>query len=136
MKKLLAIVIFLFSCLLLWFGLIMVASESGEVVSLYTLNTSGEENVTRLWVVDDGSMQYLRSGDIQSGWTQRLLATEAVEMERNGQRLRYQAELKNEKRDKINQLMASKYGWADRLIDFFFSREDAIPVQLIRIDSN
>ena len=57
----------------IYFGLIMLASESGEVVVLESQDDQGEVQSTRLWVVDhDGSM-WLRAGDDQSGWYQRLM---------------------------------------------------------------
>ena len=74
----------------IYFGLIMLASESGEVVVLESQDDQGELQSTRLWVVDhDGSM-WLRAGDGQSGWYQRLMtnvqAGQAVYVTREGDR--------------------------------------------------
>ena len=59
--------------IVLLFGVIQtLASERIEVVELTTLNEVGEEQVTRLWVVDGDGFQYLRVGADGSGLFSRL----------------------------------------------------------------
>jgi hypothetical protein len=55
-------------------GLEMIAAESGEVVVLRTTDAAGAPKETRLWVVEDGSHVWLRSGSEAAGWYQQLAA--------------------------------------------------------------
>lgn len=114
-----------------WYGLIVIASESGEIVSLYTLDESAESKTTRLWVVEYEQELYLRSGSTDSGWFKRIQNSGSAKLERNGILKSYRPELAPELRESINQSMATKYGWADTFIDLFLSRDDAVPVRLI-----
>lgn len=138
MKILKIVLITLLSLLILvsvWYGLIIIASESGEVVSLYTLDESAERKTTRLWIVDYEKKLYLRSGSTESGWFKRISSSSLVELERHGVVKPYRPELAPELRDAINQSISKKYGWAETCIDFFLSRDDAVPVRLVAIDS-
>lgn len=131
MKTIKIAVIVLITLPLGWYALIMMASESGEVVSLYTQDESGETKTTRLWIVDHESVQYLRSGNGESGWFKRIKNADLIELERKTIKKTYKPELAPALRDPVNRLMASKYGWAETCIDFFFSRADAVPVRLV-----
>ncbi|MDD9891556.1 MAG: hypothetical protein OXU66_07660 [Gammaproteobacteria bacterium] len=116
---------------LLLFALQYVASERVEVVELHTLDEQGEEVTTRLWVVDDAGYQYLRVGAAGSGWFSRILANDQLELTRNDRRYRYTATLREDKSDRINELMQTKYGWGDSLIGTLLgSRENSIPIEL------
>ena len=61
--------------LLLFVALLQgVASETGEVVVLTSVDqATSAPTTTRLWVVDHYGAMWLR-GDAASGWTQRVLA--------------------------------------------------------------
>lgn len=111
-------------------GLQMVASESGEVVVLSTRGDGEAAEETRLWVVDHEGRQYLRAGQPQAGWFQRLKAEPRIGLERNGARNAFDAVPEVEKRTVINDLMRAKYGWADEFIGMMFGRDDATPVRL------
>ena len=50
----------------------VIASESGEVVVVTTVDADGNPAETRLWVVDHEGSAYLRAGSPQSGWFQQL----------------------------------------------------------------
>jgi hypothetical protein len=126
-KRVLAVIVIAFVGLMV---LQMVASESGEVVVLSTLNDDGKPEETRLWVVDIGDHQYLRAGQAGSGWFARLQATPRVALERGDARGAYDAVPAPDRLDEVNGLMRQKYGWADRFIELMFGREDAIPVRL------
>jgi len=111
-----------------------VASERVEVVELHTLDENSEQVITRLWVVDDEGYQYLRVGADGSGWFTRLQADGNFQVTRNGTTATYTAELRPEKRDRINQLMQDKYSWGDTLIGYLAgSREGSIPIELVAI---
>jgi hypothetical protein len=115
---------------LVWFGLQVVASESGEVVVLQTRSDTGTET-TRLWVVERDGALWLRSGGGSSGWYGRLAATPEVRLQRGDHDFACRAESEPAERDVINALMAAKYGWRDRLIALLIGeRTNAVPVRL------
>lgn len=108
------------------FGLQIFASESGEVVVLHT-EDAGRDAKTRLWVVDYQDRQWLRSGaGAGSAWLERLIAEPRVELERAGQRRAYRAEVEPGMGPHINQLMAEKYGWRDRVVAVLVGGRDAV----------
>ena len=111
-----------------------VASERIEVVELHTMDASGQEQTTRLWVVDHDGLPYLR-GDDSSGWVQRLKASEQVELTRSGGRHAYTWDVKPQNTPAINQLMRDKYTWGDRVITALVGdRSESNMIALMRID--
>ena len=136
LKKILLLVVF---APFIYFGLIMLVSESGEVVVLESQDNQGELQSTRLWVVDhDGSM-WLRAGDDESGWYQRLIrnveADQAVYVTRNGERFSPSVVSDPSQAAGVNGLMANKYGVSNDAISFLMGndgRQDAIAVRLSR----
>ena len=114
----------------LFFASQLAASESGEVVVLRTLDEVGRPHETRLWVVDRDGRPWIRAGNAGSGWFVRLQANPAVEVVRGGETLRVRAVPVPEARDRINDLMNEKYGFADSYICFFLPRERKIPVRI------
>ena len=107
------------------------AAERVEVVELHTLDRTGQEVVTRLWVVDDEGLQYLRVGAGGSGWFDRLQASEVFGLTRNGVTRQFTSELREDKQRRINSLMRIKYTWGDVFFATFFGgREGSIPVEL------
>ena len=114
------------------FGLQVIASETGEVVVLYTAE-HGEESATRLWVVEHGGNLWLRSGGGgESGWLQRVSAEPQVALERDGVRRSYTATLEPDMAARINQLMQTKYGWRDDVVALLAgSRDDAVAIRLV-----
>ena len=136
LKKTLLLVVF---APFIYFGLIMLVSESGEVVVLESQDDQGELQSTRLWVVDhDGSM-WLRAGDDESGWYQRLIrnveAEQAVYVTRNGERFSPSVVSDPSQAAAVNGLMANKYGVSNDAISILMGddgRQDAIAVRLSR----
>ncbi len=112
----------------------LLASESGEVLVLETLDAAGQRHETRIWVVDEASAVWVR-GDPDSGWVQRLLESPEVRAERAGHQASYLAAPDRDPaaRDRVNALMREKYGFADRFIAVTIGdrdREGAIPIRL------
>lgn len=130
MRILVRLLVALLVVVLLAGGLEMVAAESGEVVVLTTSDDASARRETRLWIVDDGSHSWLRSGSEQSGWYRQLAARPDVEVRRGDQVLRVRAVAEVGARERINGLMRAKYGWADAYIGALFGRDDAIPIRL------
>jgi len=81
-------------------------------------------------VVEDAGHLWLRAGDPGSGWLQRLEARPDVRLEREGRPAAFRATLAPGRRDRINALMAAKYGWADRLIGLLRAADGVVPVRL------
>lgn len=111
------------------------AAESREVVVLYANDADGKVAATRLWVVDHDGAQWLRTGGDGSGWYDRLLANEVIELERDGRRARYAAQPEPAQSDVVNALMLAKYGWGDALIGRMVGgRAGSIPIRLTPLD--
>lgn len=123
----LAIVVGLFA---LMFGGIGVLSESGEVVVLTTLDSAGNGHETRLWVVDDTGRAWLRAGSPQSRWYGQLVANADVVVVRDNVSASFRAVPVDGARDRINELMAAKYGTADRIIAIMSDRTSSVPIRL------
>jgi hypothetical protein len=111
---------------------IFAASESGEVIVLTTYDDAGAPHATRIWVVDDGGAQWLRSGIPTNGWYQRLRAHPEVEVRRGDRPARYRAVAVETPaaRDRVHALMAAKYGLADRYIGLTRDGSRSIAVRL------
>ena len=117
------------------FGLQRTASERVEVVELHTTDEAGEPVTTRLWVVDDDGYQYLRVSADGSAWFSRLQANGEFQVTRNNDTAIYTAVLRDDKRDRINQLMQQKYTWGDSAIGYLAgNREGSMPIELHRLD--
>ncbi len=109
----------------------IIASESGEVVVVTTVDAAGTPVETRLWVVDYAGSAYLRSGSPQSGWFQRMQANPAISVVRGDLTMTATIEPDVSLRDTVNGLMREKYGWADAYISMLFGREDATPIRVV-----
>jgi hypothetical protein len=112
----------------------LVASESGEVLVLETLDADGQPQETRIWVVDDAGAIWVRGGE-DSGWVQRLLARPEVRAQRAGDQSSFVAVPDRDPaaRDRVNLLMREKYGFADLFIAVTLGdtdREGALPIRL------
>lgn len=112
-------------------GLERLAAERIEVVELIAANEAGEKRITRLWVVDDEGMAYLRVGADGSGWYDRILMNDSVEVVREGVTAEYRVQARPEKSARINELMQQKYTWGDTLIgQMLGGRDGSIPLEL------
>ena len=135
MEKLIKVLKWIFLGLLIvgatFAGLERLAAERIEVVELIAANEAGEKRITRLWVVDDEGMAYLRVGADGSGWYDRILMNDSVEVVREGVRAEYRVQARPEKSARINELMQQKYTWGDTLIgQMLGGREGSIPLEL------
>jgi hypothetical protein len=110
---------------------IAAASEfGGEGVTLYTRDAGGVEKSTPLWVVDYDGYQYLRAGDRDSAWVERLRRTPEVRVERGGKTATYQAVPVPDMTRKVDELMAGKYGFADAFIGLIRDPANSLAVRL------
>jgi len=129
MGKLLAVVVL---GLALFGGAILLAGDlGGEVVVLATsTDEGGRRHETKLWVVEDNHQLWIRAGQPGSEWMQRLEANPHVSLTRNGEKRTYRAVLIPKQRERINRLMAERYGWADWLIGLLRDESQTIPIRL------
>ena len=112
----------------------LVASESGEVLVIETLDAEVRPHETRIWVVEDAGSLWLR-GRVDSAWVQRLQVNPEVRAERSGEQAPFRAVADPDpaRKELVNTLMREKYGFADRFIALSLGdpdREDALPIRL------
>jgi len=122
-------------CAITFFGIVMAASESGEVVILSTIDESGNTIDTRLWVVDHDGAQWVRAGQPEKGWFRRLEANSRVKLLREGSMtdriavpVRDQSIINN-----VNKVFSEKYGIADRIVALPGDASKRVPVRLDEI---
>ncbi len=107
------------------------AAERVEVVELHTQDETGETVTTRLWIVDDEGLQYLRVGSGGSGWFSRLQENKQITLTRAGETATYRTLLRPDKSDQINRLMQQKYTWGDTFIAYVVGgRTNSIAIEL------
>jgi hypothetical protein len=115
-----------------FFGAMVLASESGEVVILHTRDPAGHEHVTRLWVVDHAGAEWVRAGHPGKGWFKRAQASPTVELERAGATSRRTAiaVLDPDVIRSVNAAFALKYGAADWIVALSGDRSKRVVVRL------
>jgi hypothetical protein len=118
-KKILAAVAVVLAIPLALF-LVQGPAESGEVVVVRTLDDAGAPRETRLWVVDDAD----------AGWLARLEAHPEIEVMRGDETLQERGIPAPARRERTNELMREKYGWADAYISWLVLRGDSVPIRL------
>jgi hypothetical protein len=106
--------------------------DEGEVVTLITRNGSAADYDTQLWIVDWNGQLYLRAGSPRAHWLERLRANPLVTLKRQGETLAFTALPKDdpETRAAVNDHMAAKYGYADRLWGHLGDRRRSVPILL------
>ena len=98
-------------------ALYVAMAERVEVVVVHTHDAAGD-HATRVWVVDDASSAWLRTGADNATWLPRLRATSAVEVERQGAAQPFTAVVIEDPTTvaRINELTLAKYGWSESLL--------------------
>ncbi|MEC8809534.1 MAG: hypothetical protein VXX21_10780 [Pseudomonadota bacterium] len=111
-----------------------IASKTGEVVVLTTVEqASGDTATTRLWVVEHDNTLWLR-GSVQSGWTQRALSQNVpLQLERDGITDTYTVMSAPAQVGIVNELMRQKYGWRDQFISLMAPREASVVLRLTAV---
>ncbi len=117
-------------------GVYALSEFGGEVVILHTTTEDGKEKATHLWIVDEAGFAWLRAGQPESRWFQRLLARPKVKLVRAGETRAYRANVVSTPaaREHINQLMAEKYGFAETIISFMHDEDEVTPMRLEPLD--
>lgn len=114
-----------------FYAAVILASESGEVVTLQT-GSGSEARATRLWVVDHGGAEWVRTGHSAKGWFRQIKANESVELERAGHKsLRVALPiLEPELSRGVNEAFRDKYGAADWFVALSGDASKRIVVRL------
>ena len=118
--------------LLLFVALLQgVASETGEVVVLTSVDqATSAPTTTRLWVVDHDGAMWL-GGDPASGRKLRALAQSMpVALERDGVRYEFAIASEPERVALVNELMRDKYVWRDHIVSMMAPREESVALRL------
>lgn len=99
-------------------GLYVAMAERVEVVVLHHHGAGGDEQKTRLWVVDDAGHAWLRTGRSNASWLPRVRSKPAVELERGGETLPFTAVVLDDAASaaRVNALSLAKYGWSEQLL--------------------
>ncbi len=103
---------------------------TGEVVTLHTTDGVGKTHTTSIWVIDHGHEIWIRSLDPMSPWLDRLISHPEVKLLRGGALTAFHATPFTHRRERVNALMAERYGWADWFLSKIEGRDEAVPVYL------
>ena len=116
-----------------FFGFVILASESGEVITIRTRDAAAEWHSTRLWVVDHAGAEWTRTGHPGKGWFVRLSANPVVEVERGDAASSRRAVPVSDPdvSRAVNDAYREKYGIADRIVAL---SGDATKRVVIRLD--
>jgi hypothetical protein len=114
-----------------FYGAVILASESGEVVTLRT-GSGAEATSTRLWVVDHGGAEWVRTGHPGKGWFRQIKADALVELERgNVKSVRTAVPvLEPELSESVNEAFRNKYGAADWFVALSGDASQRVVVRL------
>lgn len=108
--------------------------DEGEVVTLYTQDSEGEQYETQLWVVDRDGELYVRAHFARAHWLARIREHPEVEIRRGESQQTFRAAPVDDPEVKrtVNRAMAEKYGLADRLASAVWDPKRSVPVHLQR----
>jgi hypothetical protein len=107
-----------------------IRNYTGEVATLYTTDGVGKIHTSSIWVIDHGHEIWIRSLDPTSLWLDRLISHPEVKLLRGGALTAFHATPFTHRRERVNALMAERYGWADWFLAKIEGRDDAVPVYL------
>ena len=109
--------------------------DQGEIVTLETVDEAGRVHETQLWVAYLDRTPYLRAGNSESHWLERVRAHPEVDIGIGGSVHRFRAALQDDPavRERLNRAMARKYGLADDIWGFVSDRSRSVPIRLERL---
>ncbi|MEZ4281837.1 MAG: hypothetical protein R3F21_19715 [Myxococcota bacterium] len=103
----------------------------GETVELETVDDRGTSFFTTLWVVDLHEQPWLRAGDPEAAWLQRLERDPEVFLVRDGERVAYRAEIEAGSAERVNAAMREKYGRADQVVAVLHDPARVVAIRLV-----
>jgi hypothetical protein len=106
--------------------------DKGEVVTLLTTDAESNIHDTQLWTVEIDGVRYLRASSAGVAWLARVRAHPGVALDLGGLSVKYRATalVDRELRERVNQAMALKYGFVDRVWGAWSDRGASIPIRL------
>jgi hypothetical protein len=106
-----------------------------DVAILHVSDVDNTDRYVTLWAVEDAGWIWLRAARPEREWLEWLRERPDIELELDGESARYRAEIfeQPEARERVDELMREKYGWADRLRALLLG-EDTVPVRLGPVD--
>lgn len=109
-----------------------IALEGREVVVVRTRDGDGTPHSTRTWVADAGGATWIEAANPERPFLHDLQRAPELELERGGGVLRCQAAIvaNPEGHWHIRELLASRYGWADRWIGLIADTRRSVEVRL------
>ncbi len=107
------------------------ASEwGGEVVQIETYDERGTRFETSVWIAEAYGDLWLRAGNPEAAWLQRLRETPDVALRRGGKATPHRAVVVPGSARRVNDLMRQKYGWADHVISTLHDPAEVVAVRL------
>jgi len=106
--------------------------DEGEVVTLSTADEASHVHHTQLWTVELDGTRYLRASAPDVAWLARIRVQPAVALDFGGLRVEFSATPVEDPglRARVNQAMANKYGFADRVWGALGDRAASVPIRL------
>ena len=110
-------------------------SASSDLVVLKTRDVRYQDFYTTLWAVDEDRWLWLRALTPGSEWLGQITPGMEVEIERDGETERYEANVIHDPRVRaqVDAWMREKYGLADRVREWVLG-EATVPVKLVPVD--
>lgn len=110
----------------------LLALEGSEVVVLRTALNRSEPRATRVWIADYDGSPWIESASPEREFYRDILADPNVELQRNGERLKYRAVPVDgrEGHELIRSLLRQRYGWADAWIGLLADTSNSIAIRL------
>lgn len=129
MRRLLGIIALLVLALAI---VTLYALEGREVVVLRTATADGGERTTRTWIADDAGAAWVEAATPERPFLHDLERDPTVRLERDHRPLRCRTTVapNPDGHRRIRDLLAAKYGWADRWIAMVADTERSLAVRL------
>jgi len=121
------------AALALAFGAVtFVALEGREVVVLHTRTADGPPHATRTWIADADGAAWVEAANPERPFLHDLTREPTLTLDRHGRPRQCRATIapNPEGHDRIRDLLATKYGWADCWIALVADTERSLAVRL------
>lgn len=110
----------------------LVALEGREVVVLRTHGADGTDHATRTWIADADGAAWVEAANPERPFLRDLAREATLTVDRHGRTQQCRATIapNPEGHDRIRNLLATKYGWADCWIAMVADTERSLAVRL------
>jgi hypothetical protein len=113
-------------------GVTMVALEGQEVVVVRTRAADGRSHATRTWVADAEGVIWIEAANPERPFLHDLERRQEMDLERHGTVLRCRTAIMPNPagHQRIRELLAARYGWADCWIGLIADTRRSVAVRL------